>query len=292
MNAIRALLDHAIDYAGLFPPASLSLREATASYAEYRVSPEQWALGRFVLPVTQLAEFREVATPLLERGREAWELCAIGGADPLADLGLITGFNESGSAATITCFEFKAGTLDQFRLMAERGPFSFQRFAELRWDEPPEGYLTLMQSSLIGAKLRTGGTTQEAFPAPDAVLRHLEAVIEAGVPFKCTAGLHHPVRGQYRLTYASDAPAGTMYGYLNVMLAAAALRLAAGRDAARGILLEEDPSGFVLEEHDIRWRELRITGLVLSTMRAEGSLAFGSCSFREPMEELSRVPAG
>lgn len=292
MNAIRALLDHAIDYAGLFPPASLSLREATANYAEYLVSPEQWALGRFVLPVAQLAEFREVATPLLERGRRAWELGAIGGANPLADLGLITGFNESGAGATITCFEFKAGALDQFRTMAERGPFPFQRFAELRWDDAPEGFLALMRSSLIGAKLRTGGTTPEAFPPPDAVLRHLEAVIEAGVPFKCTAGLHHPVRGQYRLTYASDAPEGTMYGYINVMLAAAALRLAAGREVARGILLEEDPAAFVLEEHDIRWRDLRITGLVLRTMRGEGSLGFGSCSFQEPMEELSRVPAG
>ena len=292
MNAIHALLDHAIDYAGLFPPAGLSLREATANYAEYLTSPEQWALGRFVLPVAQLAEFRDVATPLLERGRRAWELCAVSGTNPLADLGLISEFNESGPAATVTCFEFKAGTLDQLRTMAERGPFPFQRFAELRWDEPPEGYLTVMQSSLIGAKLRTGGTTHEAFPDPDAVLRHLEAVVEAGVPFKCTAGLHHPVRGQYRLTYASEAPEGTMYGYLNVMLAAAALRLAAGRGVARAILLEEDPSAFGLEEHDIRWRDLRITGLVLRSMRAEGSLAFGSCSFREPMEELSRVPAG
>jgi hypothetical protein len=112
------------------------------------------------------------------------------------------------------------------------------------------------------------------------------------VPFKCTAGLHHPVRGRYRLTYASDAPEGMMYGYLNVMLAAAALRLKAGRDVARAILLEEDPSAFVLEEHEIRWRDIRITALVLRTMRAEGSLAFGSCSFTEPMEELTRVPAG
>ena len=292
MNAIRALLDHAIDYAGLFPPAALSLREATANYAEYLASPEQWALGRFVVPVEQLAEFREVASPLLERGRRAWELCAIGGTDPLADLGLISGFNDTSSGATVTCFEFKAGTLDQFRTMAERGPFSFQRFAELRWDDSPEGYLALMQSSLIGAKFRTGGTTREAFPAPEAVLRHLEAVVQAGVPFKCTAGLHHPVRGEYRLTDAGDSPQGTMYGYLNVMLAAAALRLEAGRDVARAILLEEDPSAFGIEEHDIRWRDLRITGIALGTMRAEGSLAFGSCSFREPMEELSRVPAG
>ena len=110
--------------------------------------------------------------------------------------------------------------------------------------------------------------------------------------FKCTAGLHHPVRGRYRLTYASDAPEGTMYGYLNVMLAAAALRLGVGRDVARALLLEEDPTSFVLEEHDIRWRDLRITGVMLRTMRSEGSLAFGSCSFREPMEELTRVPAG
>ncbi len=54
---VRALLESAIDYAGLFPPASLSMPEAVSNFATYRSSPEAWALGRFILPVSRLSEF-------------------------------------------------------------------------------------------------------------------------------------------------------------------------------------------------------------------------------------------
>ena len=43
-----------IDYAGLFPPASLSLDKAIENYAKYRLEPESWMLSRFVIPSTKL----------------------------------------------------------------------------------------------------------------------------------------------------------------------------------------------------------------------------------------------
>jgi hypothetical protein len=291
LTAIRALLDHAIDYAGLFPPAQLSMREAVASYAEYLASPEQWALGRFVLPVNRLDEFAEVAGPALEHTREHWGLAAIGGEDLGAERAAIRAFNATAFAARAECFEFRAGPLEHFRAMAEEGPCEFHRFAEIGWDEPAQGYLAVMQSALIGIKFRTGGVQADAFPPPDALIRQLGAAIRAGVPFKCTAGLHHPVRGLYPLTYEPGAPRAPMYGYLNVMLAAAALRLESGDAIAHGILLEEDPAAFALGTEQIVWRDLRIPAVVLEAMRQEGSLAFGSCSFSEPMDELTRIPA-
>ena len=39
------------------------------------------------------------------------------------------------------------------------------------------------------------------------------------VPFKATAGLHHPVRAPQALTYEADSPRALMHGFLNVLLA-------------------------------------------------------------------------
>lgn len=61
MNAsLRALLSGAIDYAGMFPPASLSLEQSAGNYFRFRKSPEAWMLGRFVCPAAQLDELAAI----------------------------------------------------------------------------------------------------------------------------------------------------------------------------------------------------------------------------------------
>jgi hypothetical protein len=55
-ESLRALLTGAIDYAGLFPPASLSLEETVRNFAAYRKWPESWMLGRLVCPAVRLTE--------------------------------------------------------------------------------------------------------------------------------------------------------------------------------------------------------------------------------------------
>src|SRR5688572_9168107 len=54
--SLRALLTNVIDYAGLFPPAELSLDEAIRNYARFRTEPEAWMLGRFIIPAARLGE--------------------------------------------------------------------------------------------------------------------------------------------------------------------------------------------------------------------------------------------
>src|SRR4030095_13845592 len=51
--SLRALLDQAIDYAGMFPPCALALEPALRNEASYVRSPETWMLNGFVLPVEQ-----------------------------------------------------------------------------------------------------------------------------------------------------------------------------------------------------------------------------------------------
>jgi len=53
-RSLRALLENVIDYAGLYPPASLPLEQVIANYERYRESAEGWMLNRLVLPADKL----------------------------------------------------------------------------------------------------------------------------------------------------------------------------------------------------------------------------------------------
>lgn len=83
-DSLRALLAGAIDYAGMYPPASLPLEQAVANYRRYRADPEAWMLGRFVCPAAKLAELTAmgwgehegrlaVIVPPGDTSKAAWE---------------------------------------------------------------------------------------------------------------------------------------------------------------------------------------------------------------------------
>src|SRR5204863_6243506 len=57
--SLRALLEHSIDYAGMFPPCSLQLEPALTNQAAYVRSDESWMLNAFVLPVGQFQATRQ-----------------------------------------------------------------------------------------------------------------------------------------------------------------------------------------------------------------------------------------
>lgn len=55
-ESLRALVGNLIDYAGLFPPAALTLPAVAERYRGYLSSPDAWMLNRLVLPAARLAE--------------------------------------------------------------------------------------------------------------------------------------------------------------------------------------------------------------------------------------------
>jgi hypothetical protein len=56
MKSLHVVLENLIDYAGLFPPAALSMQDAVRNYARYRDGEYAWALGRFVVPQARASE--------------------------------------------------------------------------------------------------------------------------------------------------------------------------------------------------------------------------------------------
>lgn len=281
-RALHALLDGLIDYAGLFPPAALRMPDAVAAYDRYRQGADAWALGRFVVPAARLSEFAEAAAPLLAGA--PWKLSVLATA---ADAPALDAFDAAYTGrAVIDCVEGKAVTAAEIEALAPLGDTGRQLFVEIPLGEATARLVPALAAARCRAKIRTGGVTADAFPAAADVARFLHACAAAGVPCKATAGLHHPIRGEYRLTYASDSALGTMYGFLNVMCAA--LLVGEGMPEAETIALleERDAAAFSIDAHGIRWRHWFIPAERIGRGRAVGAASFGSCSFEEPLSDL------
>jgi len=127
---------------------------------------------------------------------------------------------------------------------------------------------------------------REVFPEPEALLTFIEHACRENVPFKATAGLHHALRGEYRLTYDEDSPKGTMFGFLNVFLTAAFVHAGMTDGAALALLLERDLKKILVSSNTIRWADRSITTDDIHATRDCVAVSFGSCSFLEPVNEL------
>jgi len=134
----------------------------------------------------------------------------------------------------------------------------------------------------LAAKLRCGGVVAEAFPSVDEVAAFIGAAQATGVAFKATAGLHHPVR------HRNGATGFMMHGFLN-LIAAAALASRVTGDTLERIVAEEDPAAFRFGEGSFQWRERRADLDALERTRAKLFVGYGSCSFSEPVEDLTAL---
>ncbi|MGE0441606.1 MAG: hypothetical protein AB7L66_14655 [Gemmatimonadales bacterium] len=284
---VRALLRGAIDYAGLFPPAALPMTEALADYARYRRSDDAWALGRFVVPAGRLGEALAGLPALGEAGR-GWAFSVTLAAD-LSDGPQLAPAAPALSAAgaEIASLEGRAPTPDVVVRLAEAAAGrTWYAEVDLLGDFDP--VLDAIRDRGGRAKVRLGGVTVAAFPSSARVAAFLAGVARRKLAFKGTAGLHHPVRGEYRLTYEDDAPLGVMFGYLN--LAVAAVLAAGGAPPAEieAALLESHPAQLLATGGGLAWRAQPLPTAAVPGLRAWFD-GFGSCSFREPIDDLNHL---
>ena len=282
----RALLAGVVDYAGLFPPAALSMADAVAEYDAAQRGPHQWMLGRFVVPATRLTE---LALARIDTGRVShpWSVSAIVRDASDADRSAIATFNAETARhnGCVDAIECKPSTLEGIDWLADSFSGGIDVYVEVSASDDAPRWLERVAARGLRAKVRAGGVTAEAFPAPEALVTFLEAAVRLGLPFKATAGLHHAVRGDYPLTYEPGAARSTMHGYLNVLLATAALY--DGRPAARAldVLRQTDAASLHAADDSIRWSSLHLSTETLRRTREQHLVSFGSCSFREPADE-------
>jgi hypothetical protein len=284
MSVIHALVNGMIDYAGLFPPTSLEMPAAVRNYAEYANGDDSWALGRFIVPLDRLPEFTDAFNEVCCDEREkAWLLSVLGSSDPDSNGSRIAAFTQG--AVLIDTLELKASDPQEAEQLLSRVSLGLTSYLEFAPEAASE-MLPVLDQYGARAKIRMGGLTPDAYPSPATVTRFLFECADAQVPFKATAGLHHPVSGTYHLTYAPDSPSHRMYGFVNVFLAAALAHLGKEEEAVMATLEEESPSSFKFSNGSVRWHGNELTLGQVGTMRRDFAIDFGSCSFSDPIEEL------
>jgi hypothetical protein len=210
LDAMRMFFAELIDDAGLFPPARLPVAEALASHERAAASNEFWISGRFVMPASRTGE---VAAARDGAPGPLAVSVVLDGADPLATLAELAALPPE--RIDVWALEVPLarlpGETDDDRLAAlasavrdARFPDPLSVYVEVgTTPEHAERALTALARARpdtwfvdlsIYAKVRCGGLVPAAVPAPLDLARFVWTANRLGVPFKATAGLHHPNR--------------------------------------------------------------------------------------------------
>lgn len=293
-SSVQALLDGVFDYAGLFPPASLSIGDAVAEMGRLAEGPADSLIGGVVCPSHKLAD--------LER-----ELAASGffedgfGLPTTVVLSLLPGESSGESLAAARKAMESLTWLEVVALEVKLDPKQVPAWAKQLKNEGmlkeidvllelglgPD-HAQAMEAALsawegFGFKARLGGPSPADIPSAAHVAEFIGEVAGLDVAFKLTAGLHHPLR------HLDAATGHFQHGFLNCLAAAAA---AFGHEAPayelERILCLESIEDFEFGEAELRagGRDLRMDDI---EMMREYCSGIGSCSIDEPYEGLVRL---
>jgi hypothetical protein len=294
--SLRALLNQAIDYAGMFPPCSLALEPALRNQAIYVRSPEAWMLNGFVLPLEQF----DATTQFLSKfdTHHPLRVAALGPKTTKAGAFLDALYDAYAAIRSFSRYNTDLVTISHLEMFLPDDVDSASLkeasaiVGELPvfWEAPPAraeqtialiaGHNSDGDMATFGYKLRTGGVTADAFPTSAQIARALATAATHQLSIKFTAGLHHPIR-QFR-----DEVKTKMYGFLNV-LGAAVLAAEHQWETEQAVIMleDEDPRSFSFTDDFFAWRDLKIDTERLQHRR-KSVRSFGSCSFDEPRDDL------
>jgi hypothetical protein len=289
MSATRALLGELIDDAGLFPPAQLSMADALAAHERAQAGDAYWMQGRFVVPASRLAELRAH----LDDSPDPFPTSVVLDGDVSEALATAARETQRDERIVIEAFEVRAAQIaaGAFATFDDACTAAGLRSTIVKYIEClPDGDTMLTLAQLrealddgrpVCAKVRCGGVTADAVPDARRLAAFIAAAKSLEVPFKATAGLHHPIR-------QDSATAGVaMHGFLNVIGGAVLLFTGVLHDAALEAMLRDDrPEHFRLDEEAFAWNGVAADASAIGAARAGFVHSYGSCSFDEPVDDL------
>lgn len=295
MNAVlRAMLEGVIDYAGLFPPAKLPMKDALTEYLELVEGPDSWIVDRFACNIGRLPD---LAVELAEHPEEPNVLVSvIGTAQPdhkhwkhglEHDAAVMTKFiSDAESHGDIQAFEIRVPDhkfIDEY-VRDLRQFTGVDVFIELPWGpEMRDSLAMIAEMESCFAKVRTGGLEASAYPSSADLADFIQQCSQLDLTFKLTAGLHNP------LPSVDPATGGRMHGFVNVLTATAqALAHDLTTKEIEQILEETDPKAFSFKRDSVTVHEHKASLAEVENSRTL-FVSFGSCSVAEPLEGLEKT---
>ncbi|PRX05193.1 UNVERIFIED_ORG: hypothetical protein CLV66_10581 [Actinomadura viridilutea] len=258
--SVPAVLRGLCDDAAVFPPGSLPLRDAVPAHHRHRRAKYAELVGPFVIAAPMLDELDRLP-------EEAPELIVTAPEGPKQAA-------EAVASRAVKAVEVAvpAGmSVDDFFAECERLTGTTV-FVEVPRDERRPDVIAGLAERGGKAKFRTGGVRAEMYPDEDELAAAVKAVVDAGVPFKATAGLHHAVRN-------TDPDTGfEQHGFLNLLLAVDDALDGRPADALARTSAERD--GAALADRVRKLDEARAADI------RGRFVSFGTCSITDPLTDL------
>ena len=313
-KSFKLFADHLIDYAGLFPPASLHLKTALECYLDNLKKPNNWMLSRFIIPARRLPEL--AATIKDEKidikGMLTFSVLGSGGANEMSffnnlkdDIDYIHTFeNTLGSKVEIEVYDVRLpGDLqgdpdvksirqfiDHHYRMFETGlEHPIKIFYEVNPDRNLHNIIKGIWyhnkfERVTGYKIRIGRADVSAIPSAELIASAIDICRQYQVPMKFTAGLQQPIR------HYDENLKTKMHGFINVFSAGIfAFCHNISGDQILEMIDDEDPDDFTFKENSFAWKNLYIIPDEVRRAREKFMISFSSFSLDMLMEDLSSI---
>ncbi|WGL61045.1 hypothetical protein QEJ31_05480 [Pigmentibacter sp. JX0631] len=314
MQSLNIFMHELLDYAGLFPPAKLTLQESLLNYSSYTKHIQKNWLGKFILPSNKIAECIEIMLnqKIFKSNNASLKFSIIlnscekindysGIID--SDLKLIDQFESAcKNKISIDSIEFfppkevfQPNNLSLFKNMLSLVDNKLcnakkikYKYLEIPFSENINEYIEFISDFNLNQKeikfcikLRTGGVTPQQIPSAFHIAQAIRLSAEKQIPIKATAGLHVPV--------PNDNPevGARLHGFFNIF---SCLLLCYKKlltiSEMENILENYSYSDFKFTEDGFTVGNKFLANAEMTHLRNSFIKSFGTCSFLEPIEHL------
>jgi hypothetical protein len=268
----RTLFAELVHDAAMFPPGNAPVPDAVASHLTYRSAWFEWLIGPLVVSDQKLAE-----TGRADHGQQPLTVSVVntGGAGGLLSLAHrpLPGLAVIAVETALRDLDDLAGNAARVASAATELPERMRVYVEIPYAPGWERAVEEVEAAGLFGKIRTGSPDDAETPPYEQLARQLSVLVEADLPFKATAGLHHAWRSD-----GADPVRPRQHGFLNLLAALEVLIEGADEPDAVHLLARAD-------RHEVLDR---ITGWDEGTAEKirRRFVGFGCCGVLDPVSDL------
>ena len=284
MVAPPVLFDGWIDDAAMFPPGNASVEEAIGAHLGYRHSWFASLIGPLLVSDLKLAEVgRTLRRVRMSGGPEGTLPLLVGVVNTSGAGGLLSLVGREMEGVELAAVETALRDLDDLagnadRVVSAAGQLgdAVRVFVEIPYVPGWEKAVAVVEAAGYYGKLRTGGLEPVDTPPSDQLARQLSVLIEADLPFKATAGLHHAVALPGR-----DPGRPRQHGFLNLLVAVEALVDGGSVNEAADLLGESGRESVLARV--AAWNDTQASRI------RRRFRSFGCCGVLDPINDLATL---